>query len=378
MRVREQAIIEEFARQAAIASPSRREGAMAAYLTERFRRLGGTISMDDAGGRLGGEAGNLLVRLPGNRPGEPLLLSVHMDTVSPCEGVEPVLADGVFRSAGETVLGADDKAGIVELLEALETVRRLGIGHPPLEIVITVCEEIGLAGAKQFDMAQLRARRGYALDTNGVDRLIHRAPGSNRLRITIEGREAHAGIAPEQGLSAIEVAARAIAAMPLGRIDAETTANIGTIEGGVARNIVPRTVHLEGEARSHSTRRLEEQTQAMLAAVEQAAEACVRSIDGERVRARVEADVRSDYPIMQVPVEAEVVRLAQAAAAGLGRTLEVATAGGGSDANIFNRAGIETVILGTGMEQVHTVDEQVRVADMAAVAELLVEILARA
>ncbi|TYO98714.1 tripeptide aminopeptidase [Geothermobacter ehrlichii] len=378
MRVNQQAIIEEFARQAAIASPSKREGAMAAYLTERFRRLGGEVSMDDAGERVGGEVGNLLVRLPGTRAGEPLLLSVHMDTVSPCEGVEPVLVDGVFRSAGETVLGADDKAGIVELIEALETVRRLGIGHPPLEIVITVCEEIGLAGAKHFDVSRLTARRGYAFDTNGVDRLIHRAPGSNRLRITIDGREAHAGIAPEKGLSAIEVAARAIAAMPLGRIDEETTANIGTIEGGIARNIVPRTVRMEGEARSHSSRRLEEQTRAMLEAVERAADATSRQIDGERVRARIEADVWLDYPIMHVPVEAEVIRLAAGAAAGLGRSLEVGTAGGGSDANIFNQAGIETVILGTGMERVHTVDEQVRVADMAAVAELLVEILARA
>ncbi|GAB4166335.1 MAG: M20/M25/M40 family metallo-hydrolase [Geothermobacteraceae bacterium] len=378
MRVDRQNIIEEFKRQAGISSPSKQEGAMARYLRQRFVALGGEVTEDDAGRQVGGEVGNLLVRLPGTRAGEPLMFSVHMDTVGPCDGVEPVLDGDIFRSAGQTVLGADDKAGIVELIEALETARRLGIGHPPLEIVITICEEIGLVGAKHFDCSQLKARRGYALDTNGVDRLIHRAPGANRFEAVIEGREAHAGIAPEKGLSAIEVAARAIASMPLGRIDNETTANIGTIEGGVACNIVPRQVRLVGEARSHDGDKLERQTAAMVAALEQAAASSEKLIDNEPVRARVRVDIEPDYPIMHVPADAGVVHLAAKAAAGLGRDLEVAAAGGGSDANIFNQGGIETVILGTGMDKVHTVDEQVRVSDMEAVAELLVEILAHA
>ncbi|RMF43645.1 MAG: M28 family peptidase, partial [Deltaproteobacteria bacterium] len=294
MRVDRQNIIEEFKRQAGISSPSKQEGAMARYLRQRFVALGGEVTEDDAGRQVGGEVGNLLVRLPGTRAGEPLMFSVHMDTVGPCDGVEPVLDGDIFRSAGQTVLGADDKAGIVELIEALETARRLGIGHPPLEIVITICEEIGLVGAKHFDCSQLKARRGYALDTNGIDRLIHRAPGANRFEAVIEGREAHAGIAPEKGLSAIEVAARAIAAMPLGRIDVETTANIGTIEGGVACNIVPRQVRLVGEARSHDGDKLERQTAAMVAALEQAAASSEKLIDNEPVRARVQVDIEPD------------------------------------------------------------------------------------
>jgi len=372
-------ICAEFSRQATLASPSRGEGKMAAYLAGRFRQLGAEVVFDAAGEALGGETGNLIARFPGRgKATEPLLLSVHMDTVSPCDGVVPVLRDGVFFSAGETILGADDKAGIAELLEALEVVREEAIPHGPLEVVATVCEEVGLAGAKQLDTSLLLARRGLALDTSGVDLLIHRAPGANKLRIEVTGREAHAGISPELGISAIEVAARAIAGLPLGRIDAETTANIGTIRGGQATNIVARSVVIEGEARSHDAAKLERQTAVMLAGFERAAQELERTIAGEVVRAKVRSEVLADYPIMHVPLEAPIVRLVRSASTSLGRSLEVKMAGGGSDANIFNRAGIETVILGTGMTSVHTTAESVAVADLVRVSELLVEIIRQA
>lgn len=368
-------ITEEFARLAAIASPSGREGEIARYLAGRFRRLGAEVFFDDAGESAGSQSGNLIARFPGTRPGAPLMLSAHMDTVEPADGVRPVLKDGVFTSAGETILGADDKAGIAEIIEALEVVREEGIPHPPLEVVVTVCEEIGLAGAKALDPRLLSARRGFALDTSGVDLLIHRAPCANKLRFEVLGRESHAGIAPEKGVSAIEVAARAVAAMRLGRIDEETTANIGTIRGGQATNIVPRRVVIEGEARSHDPEKLARQTEHMISSFEEAARQLEREIDGETVRAEVRSEVLSDYPLMAVPREAPVIRLAEEAAARLGRTLEVKGAGGGSDANIFNGHGIETVILGTGMTRVHSVEESVAVEDMVKVAELLVEII---
>ena len=367
----------EFARLAAIASPSRREGAIARYLAERSRKLGAAVAFDAAAASaVGGESGNLIATFGGTgKDGPPLMLSVHMDTVEPADGVEPLLQDGVFTSAGNTVLGADDKSGIAELIEALETVREEEIPHVPLEVVVTVCEEIGLMGAKHLDFRRLSARRGLALDTSGVDRLIHRAPCANKLRVEITGRESHAGIAPEQGISAIEVAARAIAAMSLGRIDEETTANIGTIRGGQATNIVPRTVVIEGEARSHDPDKLTRQTEHMIACFHEAAGQLERVIDGEACQALVRCDVTADYPRMAVPRESPVVALVEAAAARLGRSVAVRAAGGGSDANIYNSHGIETVILGTGMTDVHTVKESVRVADMVRVAELLVEIL---
>ena len=360
----------EFARMAEISSPSRQEGAMARYLAKRFAALGAEVLFDDAGRRVGGETGNLIARFPGR--GEPLIISVLMDTVEPFAGVVPLLRDGICSSAGETILGADDKAGIAELIEALEVLAAEAGPRPPLEVVVTICEEIGLVGAKHLDYSLLRARRALALDTSGVDLVIHRAPGANKLRFDISGREAHAGIAPQQGLSAIEVAARAIAAMRLGRIDAETTANIGTISGGQATNIVARSVVVEGEARSHDLDKLAAQTAHMVECFEQAAAASARQIDGSEVRAGINAEILSEYPLLNVPVTAPIVTLLQRAAGHLGRTLEIRAAGGGSDANIFAGHGIETVIVGTGMRDVHTVKESVSVADMVRVTELLV------
>ncbi len=361
----------EFARMAAIASPPRREGAMARYLADRFAALGAEVVFDEAGRAVEGESGNLIARFPGN--GEALMLSVHMDTVEPCLGVKPVLWNGIFTSAGETILGADDKAGIAELIEAIEVLRAEHIPHPPLEVVVTICEEVGLVGAKHLDYALLTARRGLALDTSGVDLVIHRAPAANKLRFEITGRESHAGIAPEKGISAIEVAGRAIATMRLGRIDAETTANLGTIAGGQATNIVARSVVVEGEARSHDAGKLATQTAHMVECFEAAARDSSREIDGRQLQARVETEVVADYPLMNVVESAPIVTLLQRAADNLGRSLEIGAAGGGSDANVFNGHGIETVIVGTGMTNVHTVNESVSVADMVRVAELLVE-----
>ncbi len=370
---------EEFVRLTSINSPPLKESAIARYLTERLQRFGAEVRFDNAAGATGGEVGNLVATLPGTgKLAEPLLFSVHMDTVEPGGQVEPVLRDGVFYSAGDTVLGADDKAGITELFEALEVVREQQIPHGPIEIVITIAEEIGLVGAKNFDYSMVTSRRGYALDTEGVDLMVLRAPGANHLKVEIEGLASHAGMAPELGVSAIETAALAISLMRLGRIDYETTANIGQIEGGVARNIVPQHLSLVGEARSHDSKKLQEQTDHMLACFEEAAEQMSRTINGNLVRPEITANITSDFPSMSVPEDASVVKLARTAAAAVGHDLNVRLGGGGSDANIFNANGIEMIILATGMTKVHTHNESVAVADMVHVAELLVEIIRQA
>jgi tripeptide aminopeptidase len=373
--VNSERITAEFMRQAAISSPSLQETEMARYLEDRFRQLGAEIVFDDAAAKVGGVVGNLIARLPGSKSGEPFLFSVHMDTVVPCDNVEPVLIDGVVRTAGETILGADDKAGIAEVIEALEVVREQGIAHVPIEVVVTVGEEIGLVGAKALDYSLVQAKRGIALDTPGVDWVVRRAPGANRMQFEVFGQAAHAGVAPEKGLSAIEVAARAVAKMRLGRIDFETTANIGTVEGGLATNIVAEKMLLTGEARSHDAGKLAEQTEHMLACFEEAADELVREIDGEVVRAVVKSEVRPDFPRMAVPEEAPIVDLVQRAAAALGREMKDRLGGGGSDANIFNEKGIEMVIVGTGMQNVHSTDEEVAVDDLVQVAEFLVEVV---
>lgn len=369
-------LAEEFARQAAIASPSFREGEISRYLCERLERLGMTVVMDDAGLKVGSESGNLIATWPARgKDSEPLLLSGHMDTVVPADGVQPVLVDGVFKSAGDTILGADDKAGLAEIIEALEVIREQDIPHGPIEVVITVCEERGLLGAKHLDYGRIASRRGLALDTAGTDLVINTAPAANKMRFLLTGREAHAGIEPENGVSAIVAAARGIAGMRLGRIDPLTTANIGLIEGGQATNIIPRQVVMEGEARSHDPAMLQAQTEHMVACLREAAAATGQTIDGEAVAVVLETEVLSDYPHMAVPRDSGIMQLVDKAARRLDRHVEQRDGGGGSDANIFNSHGIETVIIGTGMTDVHTIHESVRVADMVRVAELLVEII---
>jgi tripeptide aminopeptidase len=377
--INQQRLSEEFCRLAAINSPPLKESDIAHYLVEVMEHLGGTVRFDNACRSTGGETGNLVASFPGTgKLSEPLLFSVHMDTVEPGGQVEPVLRDGVFYSAGETVLGADDKAGIAELIEALLVVREQQISHGPIEVVVTIAEEIGLVGAKHFDYSMVTARQGYALDTEGVDWMVLQAPGSNHLQIEIEGRAAHAGMVPELGVSAIQTAAVAISQMRLGRIDHETTANIGQIEGGMARNIVPQKVSLVGEARSHDPNKLQEQTDHMLACFAEAAAQMTRTINGELVKPQIRADVQCGFSSMSVAEDAPVVKLARSAAAVVGHDLKIRLGGGGSDANIFNAHGIEMIILATGMKRVHTNDESVAVADMVHVTELLVEIIRQA
>jgi tripeptide aminopeptidase len=369
----------EFSKLAALSSPPLREQLMADYLERRFRLMGAEVLFDGSQQETGGQVGNLVARFPAaGLDAAPILFSVHMDTVEPCAGVVPVLQDGIFTSGGETILGADDKAGIAELIEALEVMSEQRIPRGPIEVVVTAAEEIGLMGSKHFDFSLVSAGYGYALDTVGVDLMVVRAPAANRIYVDVTGREAHAGVAPELGVSAIQTAGLALSGMRLGRIDHETTANIGKIEGGIACNIIPRTVRLEGEARSHDPAKLEEQTAHMIDCFEKAADAMAREIAGEKWRPRVAIDVRADYPRMLVKETARVVSLAMEAAASVGHQLEMRVGGGGSDANIFNGHGVEMVILGTGMQDVHTTKEWVAVDDMAHVSELLVAIMRRA
>ena len=376
--INRQRLIDEFFQQAAIDSPSYKEAAIAAYLEQRLRALDAEIEFDECGPAIGSESGNLIARIPGSKDGEPLLLSVHMDTVTPADNVKPVLNNGIITSAGETILGADDKAGIVETIEAIEVLRENNIPHVPLEIVVTVCEEQGLLGAKHLDFSRLTAKRGIALDTTGIDTVINQAPACNRFKVDIFGHEAHAGVCPEQGISAIEIAAKAIARMKLGRIDHETTANIGTIEGGLASNIVARQVTLKGEIRSHDADKLRCQTEHIVKALEDEVDRATITINGESKTASLAVELREDFPLMQVPDNAPVLQIIRDAGETLGRPQQIKAAGGGSDANIYNGHGIEMVIMATGMTKVHTVNEQVSVNDMVMVSELLVEVLRRA
>lgn len=367
-------LTEEFLELVSIPSLSRQEGKVARRLESILKDMGASVEVDDAGERVGGDTGNILARFPGNTPGAaPFLLSGHMDTVGPAEAIHPMVEGDVVRTDGTSVLGGDDKAGVVAILEAIRTLRDRSIPHGDIEVVLTICEEYGLLGAKHFDTGRLRATRGLVLDVDGVCELITRAPAANRLTFTVQGLAAHAGICPEQGMSAIQIAAEAIATMRLGRLDAETTANLGVIQGGLAGNIVPASLTVRGETRSLSLEKLEAQTAHMRRCFDEAAARHAVRVGDRDHRARVETQVDRQYSRLDVRDDAGIVRLVQSAARAVGRTCATRGTGGGSDANVFAERGIEIANLACGMREIHTVNEWVDVRDLVLTAGLVLE-----
>lgn len=367
-------LAETFRFLAATSSVSRREGALAFELKRRLEILGAETFVDAAAIKTGSDTGNLIARLKGSREVPPLLLNAHMDTVQPGEGVSVLFKDGVFTSDGTTILGADDKSAIAVILETLSVLREDQIPHGPIEIVLTTCEEVGLAGAKNFDFSLVTAPYGYALDGSDTEGIIVQAPSANRFEIRLIGKDAHAGTHPEKGINAIHLAAKAMAGLTIGRIDIETTCNIGWIEGGVATNVVPPLVTLRGEARSHDEAKLQRVTAGIIEAFERVVTEHRRrtGLDG---LPRLETHVERSYCQTRIPESHPLVSLAKQAAASLGRSLKIKISGGGSDANIFFEKGIPLGILGTGMREVHTTREFVRLDDMIRAAELLLEII---
>ncbi|MBI9077988.1 MAG: M20/M25/M40 family metallo-hydrolase [Desulfatibacillum sp.] len=358
-----------------IDSVSREEAQVAAHLTREFEKLGAAISMDDVARAVNGDCGNLVVRFPGTVAAPPLMLSAHMDTVEPGRGIKPVLEDGVFTSQGDTILGSDDKSAIAILLEVCTVLQEKSIPHGPLELVITVCEEIGLLGAKSFDISQITAKHGYALDARDPDGIVTRAPFANRIEFRMHGIDAHAGAKPEAGVNAILLASRAIAGLELGRIDEETTCNLGLIQGGVATNIVPGLVEIKGEARSHDPAKLKTVTEKMVDAFVQAVEDERSRLADPGERPFVEYLVEEEFTGINVPADHPVVTMAQEAGKRLGRPIAMRMSGGGADANVFCSLGVITGVLGTGMTDVHSTRESVSVEDMVKCAELVLEII---
>jgi tripeptide aminopeptidase len=358
-----------------IDSHSREERDVAARLERELTELGATVEFDQAGAKVGGNVGNLIAHVPGTAAAEPLLLSAHMDTVQPGRGVQPVIEGDVIRSDGRTVLGGDDKSGLAIVCEVLRALRDHKIAHGGVEIAFTICEEVGLLGAKHLDVSRLSARSGLVLDSDAPGYLFTRAPAANYLEFVVHGLEAHAGMAPERGLNAIQIASEGIAAMRLGRIDDETTANVGAIEGGTAINVVPKAVRIRGEARSHDEAKLAAQSAHMQRCLEEAAARHSVTNDGVTTRARVETRIERSYDRMEVPDDAPIVRLARRAAAALGQQVTSAAMGGGCDANVLNRRGFQVANLGTGMRDIHTVKEWLQVSDMVGTAEVIVEMI---
>ncbi|WP_079530212.1 M20/M25/M40 family metallo-hydrolase [Halobacillus hunanensis] len=361
-------LIEEFLELVQVDSETKNEATIAGVLTKKFEDLGLEVFEDDAKDKTGHGAGNLICNLKGTKEGaDTIYFTSHMDTVVPGNQVKPIIEGDYIVTDGTTILGADDKAGLAAILEAIRLIKEQHVEHGDLQFIITVGEESGLVGAKALDPSHLKAKYGYAIDSNGeVGNIIVAAPTQAKINATVKGRTAHAGLAPEKGVSAITLASKAIAKMPLGRIDEETTANIGRFEGGKQTNIVCDHVEILAEARSLVPDKMNAQVEKMKQAFIQTAE----EMGGE-----VELQVDIMYPGFKQQEGDHVVEVARTAAKQIGRESKLLTSGGGSDANIIAGHNIPTVNLAVGYEEIHTTNERMPVGELVKIAEFVTAII---
>ena len=348
-------MVAQFMDMVRIDSESGNEGRFLEWLIPTLDEVGATAGLDTYG--------NLIAHLPALNSGAgPVLLSCHGDTVRPGVGITPVLKDGVIRSGGDTILGADDKAGIAEMLEAL----RVAPVRPPIDIAISRQEEVGLLGVKQLDFGRITARRGFLLDNDTLDTIIIGGPSYFAIDVAVKGRAAHAGMEPEKGINAIQAASNAIAALAIGRLDGETTANVGIIKGGMIRNGVPDSCTFAAECRSLTHERAQAVADEMVATVR-------REVEAFGAQATIE--VNNLCRASRIAPDAWTVRVSQEALAGLGIAAAPALMCGFTDASIYNNEGIEMAVVGIGARQEHSLDEHIHVEDMERAVAMLVGIL---
>ncbi len=359
-----------------IDSLSKKEKDIGLKLKRDMEDIGGEGFFDNACEKVNGNVGNLIVRIRGNKSNAfPFFLSSHMDTVGPGEGVKPRIEDGVIKSDGSTILGSDDKSGLAVIVEVIRTLKERNLPHGDIEVAFTICEEIGLLGAKYIDTPRFKSKYGIVLVSNSPYQRITKCPSAQKLDFKVRGLEAHAGVCPERGISAIKIASEAISNMKLGRIDFETTANIGVIEGGLATNIIPECVHVKGEARSHNEEKLMLQVEHMRKCFHDAALRHKLTSEGKTFRGGVEETIERSYDKMEVPDESKVIKLVNQVAKNLGLSIETLASGGGCDANYFNKKGIECANIGTGMKEIHTVKEHLVLEEFYCAADILLEVI---
>jgi len=355
-------VLELFLELAALRSPSGEERAVADVVAAYVRDLGLDVDEDDAGAAVGSTIGNLYTRLEPTAEGIPIFLCAHLDTVPPDGSLEPVVDEGVVRNGGGTILGADDKSAVAVMLEATRRVLAENRPHAGIELLFTPKEEVGLLGAAAFDHTRLHAQVGYVYDQAApIGEIILGAPYSQAMQVRFHGRASHSGMYPEEGRSAIAAAARAIADLRLGRVDDESTANVGTIQGGTAGNIVPEWCSFDAEARSHDERKLADLVQEMLETFAFAA---------SLADCEVETSVKKSYRGYRFKRDDPVVRLAARALERSGHPPTYGLSGGAADANVFNERGLPCLNLANGMTSIHTSDEHIAVDDLDEMVEV--------
>jgi tripeptide aminopeptidase len=361
-------LLNEFLELVQIDSETKYETEIARVLKQKFEDLGVEVFEDDTTAQTGHGAGNLICTLQGTKEGvDTIYFTSHMDTVVPARGVKPSIKEGYVVTDGTTILGADDKTGLAVMLETIRVLKEQSIPHGTIQFIITVGEESGLVGAKALDSSLVKAKYGYALDSDGkVGNIIVAAPTQAKVSAVIHGKTAHAGVAPEKGVSAITIAAKAVARMPLGRIDEETTANIGRFSGGTQTNIVADRAEILAEARSLIPEKMEAQVAKMKEAFESAA---------QEMGGKADVEIQVMYPGFKFGEGDLVVELARKAAAKIGRSSELLHSGGGSDANVIAGFGVPTVNLAVGYEEIHTTNERMPIEELEKLAEMVIALI---
>ena len=376
MKVNHQRMLKNFLEITKIYAPSDEEKNMLDYAKKELTKLSCKTYVDDAGKKFGSTAkGNLTANFKGTIKSSPFILGGHLDTVRPCKGVKPVIKNGKVYSDGTTILGADDRAGLAIIFEVLRTLKENKVKHPPVDIIFTLCEEGGMYGSKYLDTKIIKGKEGILLDSESNEELVVNAPKAVLFYVTIKGVASHAGVAPEKGISAIEVAAKAISMMRLGRIDPMTISNIGVVQGGQSTNVVMPELTIRGEARSRTKGHLEKELKHIEECFKKAAKMFVKKVDGKTIKPEIIWKTELKYPLLNIAPKSALITHIKNCGKKFGLNIKTATCGGGFDANILAGKGLSMPIIGIGYDNEHTTREYLDIETFFKTADLVLDIV---
>ena len=355
-------LVERFSRYVSCDSESKNERKFCELIEAELVALGLSVKRDEVGQKCGSNGWNVYASLPGE--GEPILFSAHMDTVPPGVGIIPVIKDGVIYSSGDTILGADDKAGIAAVMEALEIIKESGAAHRPIEVLFSVCEEIGLLGAKHADYSNIKSKQAVVLDTGVQGSMVNNAPAMVKLYVEITGKAAHAAIVPNKGINAIKAAAAAIAQIPCGIVDDYTVMNVANFLSPGKSNVVPEKASFDIDLRSFDTQKLEEHIQQIEASLKSSC---------QEIGATYKLELDRQCDVLFVPPESPLIGRLQEVYASLGVTSSIDKTYGGADSTWLFYNGIDAINIGTGMTDVHSTGEHIALRDLETLAKVVLE-----
>ena len=374
--INEKRLLNTFLQLVKIDSESFHEGKLHKFVVSELKKRGCQVYVDKAGKKIGSDApGNIIATIKGTRPGKTFLLAAHLDTVQPGNGVKPIVKKDRVTSDGKTVLGGDDKSGVAIMLEIAQILKETKIAHPEVQLIFTLNEEHGMYGSKNMDYSKIKGKEGLTLDNEDIDELLIQAPEVYDFFVTITGVAAHAGVCPEKGISALEVAADAISRMKLGRIDAQTVCNFGVVHGGLVTNAVMPKLELQGEARSLDPKKVQKQVKHMKDCFAQAAKKFTKKVDGKIIRPVITINTPLRYGALNVSAKAPSVKLVCDTAKKQGIKLRACGSGGGFDGSVMSQHGLSMPNLGLGVQKCHTTEEYLILKDFYKAAAIILEVL---